>query len=168
MRYGLPYIGSKNAIAARLVVFLPPAEHFYDLFCGGCAVTHAAMLSGKYCFFHANDRRSEIPQLFLDCATGKRPAHDDWRAVSRDDFLASADPLIKQVWSFGNDGTDYLWGNDIEQIKLAAHRMLTADTLQERYNHYKRFNRFLYGDRCDLERLQSLERLQRLQSLQRL
>ena len=47
MNYGLPYMGSKNRIARDIVEQLPSAECFVDLFCGGCAVTHAAMLSGK-------------------------------------------------------------------------------------------------------------------------
>lgn len=45
MRYGLPYKGSKNKIAERIVDFLPKAKNFYDLFAGGCAITHCAELS---------------------------------------------------------------------------------------------------------------------------
>ena len=48
MNYGLPYVGSKNKIAKTIIDFLPPADHFYDLFAGGCAITHAAILSNKY------------------------------------------------------------------------------------------------------------------------
>jgi site-specific DNA-adenine methylase len=40
MRYGLPYKGSKNAIADWIVSTLPKAEIFVDLFCGGGAITH--------------------------------------------------------------------------------------------------------------------------------
>jgi len=47
MRYGLPYKGSKNGIAKKIVDALPAGEVFVDLFAGGCAVTHAAMLSGS-------------------------------------------------------------------------------------------------------------------------
>lgn len=54
-RYGLPYMGSKNKIANWVVDVLPKAEHLYDLFCGGCAVTHAAMMRGKYEHYHVND-----------------------------------------------------------------------------------------------------------------
>ena len=55
MTYGLPYMGSKNKIARDIVEQLPSAEYFVDLFCGGCAVTHAAILSGKYKKFIIND-----------------------------------------------------------------------------------------------------------------
>ena len=48
MRYGLPYIGSKNAIAEWVVDLLPEADVLCDLFCGGCAITHCALLKNKY------------------------------------------------------------------------------------------------------------------------
>ena len=47
-RYGVPYKGSKNRLAEQLVKRLPPAGTLIDVFAGGCAVTHAAMLTGKY------------------------------------------------------------------------------------------------------------------------
>lgn len=34
MSYGMPYKGSKNAIAKLVIDMLPPADHFYDLFGG--------------------------------------------------------------------------------------------------------------------------------------
>lgn len=79
-------MGSKNSIAADIVKFLPEADNFYDLFAGGCAVTHAAMLSGKYKNVYANDldsrpvtlfrceSRKNKPCEFCD-ATGKLKAH---------------------------------------------------------------------------------------------
>ena len=165
-RYGLPYMGSKNAIAAAIVELLPSARHFYDLFAGGGAITHAAMLSGKWEVFHMNDIRADIVQLFADCVSGKRPTAEDWRAVSREEFhtVKARDALVRQVWSFGNNGECYLWGADIEEVKLAAHRMLTAETVTERYRHYRKFIK-LAGelDRGGLERLQGLQGLERLQ-----
>ena len=41
-RYGVPYMGSKNDIAEQIIQIVPQARNFYDLFAGGCAVTHAA------------------------------------------------------------------------------------------------------------------------------
>ena len=55
MRYGLPYKGSKNSIAEWIVDNLPSADVFVDLFFGGGAVTHRAMLTGKYKRFIIND-----------------------------------------------------------------------------------------------------------------
>ncbi len=55
MRYGVPYQGSKNQIAEWVIDNMPPADNFYDLCAGGCAITHCAMLSGKYKNFIIND-----------------------------------------------------------------------------------------------------------------
>lgn len=46
MTFGVPYQGSKNKIVPWVLHHLPAAESFVDLFAGGCAVTHGAMLSG--------------------------------------------------------------------------------------------------------------------------
>lgn len=57
MSYGLPYKGNKSAIADWIIEHLPRAETLVDLFCGGCAVTHAALVSGKYAHIIANGRQ---------------------------------------------------------------------------------------------------------------
>ena len=46
-RFGVGYMGSKNKIVKALILQLPSAKYFVDLFAGGCAMTHGAMLSGK-------------------------------------------------------------------------------------------------------------------------
>ena len=48
MTYGLPYMGSKNKIADWVLSYMPNANNLYDLCAGGCAMTHAAMLSNKF------------------------------------------------------------------------------------------------------------------------
>ena len=48
MSYGMPYVGSKNKIARSIISLLPPGKRFVDLFGGGGAMTHCAVLSGKY------------------------------------------------------------------------------------------------------------------------
>ena len=55
MRYGVPYQGSKNKICKWVIDNLPSGKVLVDLFAGGCSVTHAAMLSGKWDYFIAND-----------------------------------------------------------------------------------------------------------------
>ena len=35
-QFGLPYKGSKNKLARKIVDLFPNRKHFYDLFCGGC------------------------------------------------------------------------------------------------------------------------------------
>lgn len=46
--YGIPMQGSKSRIADKIIDLLPSATHVYDLFGGGCALSHAALLSGKF------------------------------------------------------------------------------------------------------------------------
>lgn len=69
--YGVPYMGSKNAIAETIVNALPPADTLVDLFAGGCAITHCAILSGKYKQVIANDIAPFGPRLFKDAVDGK-------------------------------------------------------------------------------------------------
>lgn len=123
MRYGIPYKGSKNSIAKWIVDSLPRADTFVDLFMGGGAVTHAALLSGKYKNFIINDIDGRMPQLFLDCIDGKYTPenHSEW--ISREDFIEKkdADAYIALIWSFGNNGKDYLYSREIEPFKKAYH-----------------------------------------------
>ena len=55
MNYGIPYQGSKNKIAKDIINFLPSGKRLVDLFGGGMAITHCAMLSDKWGNFLYND-----------------------------------------------------------------------------------------------------------------
>ena len=117
--YGLPYMGSKNRIANDIINLLPPAETFVDLFAGGCAMTHAAILSGKYQKFIINDI-DELPiQLFIDGIDGKYL--DSFKWYSRDEFnqLKTTDGFVKYCYSFGSNGVDYLYSKTKEPYKKA-------------------------------------------------
>ena len=172
-RYGVPYRGSKSRIAPWVVKLLPSAETFVDLFAGGCAVTHAALLAGRWERYIVNDL-SDAPRLFIDAAKGKYA--DDTRIPTRDEFFAQKDddPYIRYLFSFGNNGRDYLFSRDVEEVKVCASKMLVASTLAERYRLYRRFIKLLghdYRDRVmheleSCERMLTCERLQSLQSLQ--
>ena len=121
MKYGLPYKGSKNKLAERIVRLLPKRTHLIDLFCGGCAVSHAALLMGKYEHVHINDINWMCPTLFIDAINGKY--NDENRWISREDFfrLKDTDPYVAVVWSFGNNLRDYLYSKEIEPLKKAIH-----------------------------------------------
>ena len=121
MNYGLPYQGSKNRIAKRLVEALPAAPVLYDVFCGGCAVTHAAMLSGKYQHFVINDRRGWLPGAFQKAIHGGYAHEDRW--ISREDFerLKSTDAYAAMCFSFGNDTRSYMYARGLEPYKRALH-----------------------------------------------
>lgn len=121
MKYGLPYKGSKNKLAERIVRLLPKRTHLIDLFCGGCAVSHAALLMGKYEHIHINDINWMCPTLFIDALNGKY--NDENRWISREDFfrLKDTDPYVAVVWSFGNNLRNYLYSEEIEPLKKAIH-----------------------------------------------
>ena len=121
MKYGLPYKGSKNKLAERIVRLLPKRTHLVDLFCGGCAVSHAALLMGKYEHIHINDINWMCPTLFIDALNGKY--NDENRWISREDFfrLKDTDPYVAVVWSFGNNLHTYLYSKEIEPLKKAIH-----------------------------------------------
>lgn len=171
----MPYMGSKNKLAERIVSLLPRAEHLYDVFCGGCAIAHCAALSGKWGHIHINDI-SDMPQLFMDAIAGKY--RDERRWISREDFFAlkDSDPYVRSCWSFGNNGQDYLYSREIEPYKRAVWMMLTADSVREHRQAYREVVRQLVPlikgktakVRGDNQRLESLQRLERLQSLESL
>lgn len=122
--FGLPYMGSKNRIAKQLITEIiwnePNAQIFIDLFAGGCAMSHAAILSGKFKKVIANDINA-MPTLFKDAILGKY--RDEKRWISRDEFhkLKDTDMYVKSCWSFGNDGSNYLYGEHLEPYKKAYH-----------------------------------------------
>lgn len=124
MKYGLPYKGSKNKLVERIVRLLPKRTHLVDLFCGGCAVSHAAMVMGKYKHIHINDINWMCPTLFIDAINGKYNNESRW--ISREDFfrMKDKDPYVAVVWSFGNNMRDYLYSREIEPLKKAIHYAL--------------------------------------------
>ena len=191
-RYGLPYMGSKNQIAEWVVDKLPKATHFYDLFCGGCSITHCVITKNKYKYYHINDINPLIVNLFIDVINGK--LKDEKRWISREDFfnLKGKDGYIKYCWSFGNKGDTYIYGKEIEPLKKAAHYAIVLNNyslmdklgynlhdlekikdISKRYSAYKKIIKQQYG-RLNLQSLESLQalgtlgRLERLESLERL
>ena len=124
MKYGLPYKGSKNKLAERIVRLLPRRTNLVDLFCGGCAVSHAALLMGKFKHIYINDINWMCPTLFMDALQGKYA--NDTRWISREDFfrLRDTDPYVAMVWSFGNNMRSYLYSKEIEPLKKAIHYAL--------------------------------------------
>jgi site-specific DNA-adenine methylase len=185
MNYGLPYMGSKSKIAEWVVSNLPSADIWIEPFAGGCAVTHAAILSGKYKHFIINDI-TDSTKTFIYAIKGGFKNENRW--ISREDFfrLKDTDPYVRICFSFGNDQRTYCYG-DIEPYKRAFHyavfndfkpfaelRILIPDCVlngcKNTYEKRLRIKKFLIQIRKDkhagdLQSLESLERLERLQSL---
>lgn len=125
MKYGLPYKGSKNKLAPKIFELFPKKKNFYDLFCGGCAMTHYGMLNNSFENFIINDLNPMCPELFIDAINGKY--RDEKRWISREDFLNSNEPYVKFCWSFGNNLTSYLYSKKIEPYKKACHYAIVFD-----------------------------------------
>lgn len=75
-RYGIPYKGSKNSIARKIVSFLPSADVLIDICAGGCAITHAALeicegLAPKWERIIANDICEMPLKLFKGAIYGE-------------------------------------------------------------------------------------------------
>ena len=143
--YGVPYQGNKSRIADIIINILPPGKRLVDLFGGGGAITHCGMLSGKWERFLYNDINPMITGLFMDAVHGLY--RDERRVITREDFeaLKDSDAYVKYIWSFGNNGSGYLWGKDIEEIKCTACHALADETLNERRLAYMQFVKLLRG-----------------------
>lgn len=118
--YGLPYTGSKNRLAEKIVRHLPEADTLVDVFFGGGAITHCAMVHNKFKNYIANDIRT-TPQFFKECIEGKHS--NDLRWISSDDFMKSSrdDWFVRLIWSFSNNCNCYLYGKNTEAYKKAFH-----------------------------------------------
>lgn len=123
MNYGVPYQGSKNRIATLIMNELPAGKRFVDLFAGGCAMTHVAMLSGKYKRFLCNDLYPSGSNLFRNAMNGEYSKPEYLRWVSREEFYKEkdTDDFVKLCYSFGNGGITYLYGKKREPLKKGFH-----------------------------------------------
>lgn len=130
-KYGLPYQGSKSRLAERIVALLPQADNLYDLFAGGCAVSHCAIMSGKWKKVFINDITDSVV-LFDNVMHGNIPDGSEW--ISREEFYKRKDndPWVRILWSFSNNQKNYLYSADIEPYKKAVHEMIYAPTPNER------------------------------------
>ena len=169
--YGMPYQGSKNSIAEWVLDHLPAADTLVDLMAGGCAVSHAALMSGKYKHVIANDITDTA--LIFDAAM--RGEMDGYATVlTRDEFnqVKDTDTLAAMIYSFGNNRTDYLYGRDLEPVKTAASRMILAPSIHERRLAYKRFitmlDKHIRAEGMVKDNLKNLEAVQRLERVQAL
>lgn len=119
--YGMPYQGSKSRLVAKILDVIPSADNFYDLFAGGCSVTHYALLSGKYKNVYCNDNDEFVIGGFVKAIGGK--FHGETRFVDKAEFdhKHRRDQYISCCFSFGNNWRTYAYGRDIEDYKRQYH-----------------------------------------------
>jgi len=140
--YGIGYQGSKNKIAQNIINLFPPKTNFYDLFAGGCSITHAALLSNKYKFINTNDINPGIINLFNGAIHGEYTTENKRAWVSKKDFFKykDNDPYIFYLWSFGNMGKTYLYSEEIEPYKKALHYAIFNDDFTDLKRFYPSCN----------------------------
>ena len=125
MSYGLPYKGSKSAIAKDIVTILPGGIRLVDLFCGGCSVTDYAMKkTDKFNRFLINDIEERNPKTYIKALNGWFRNEDRW--ISRQDFfkLKETDDYVRLCFSFGNNCRTYMYGPQLEPYKEAIHSIV--------------------------------------------
>ena len=141
-KWGMPYKGSKNQIAEKIVNFLPEGEWLYDLFGGGGAITHCAALSGKWKHIVYNEINPVVFKGFQMAVHGEFKNENRW--ISREDFfrLKSSDPYAAICFSFGNDLRSYAYSKECELFKKAVHYSIffNDNSLLKEYADLSNFN----------------------------
>lgn len=134
-KYGIPYMGSKQAIADEIIKIFPKADHFYDLFGGGFSITHAMLLrrSKSFNHFHFNEIKADNVELIKKSIAGEfnyerfKPEF-----IGRDEFFARLDdPYIRITWSFGNNQKTYLFSKEIEPYKKSMHNAIVFNRFDD-------------------------------------
>lgn len=132
MLYGLPYMGSKARFAKDFVDALPSGRRFIDLFGGGAAMSHAAVLSGKYAEVIYSDVDPLVCEYVRQAVAGRFSSMQP-RWISREEFHARRviDPYVRYIWSFGNDGKSYIFGRNVEEKKRVIFERLIAGEIKD-------------------------------------
>lgn len=192
-KFGIPYMGSKSKLALDLIGAMPTGRRFVDLFGGGFAMSHCAYLSGRFEEVYYNDINPLLVPLIQDAIDGKY-SYDVFKPkfITREEFFEKKDTCgyVKYLWSFSNNGKEYMFGRHIEDMKRKAHdyvvfdifdaeledyigkgRLTKTDTTGRRLEFYKlaREHKATLKEKVrlePLERLQQLEQLERLQQLE--
>lgn len=118
--YGLSYMGSKGRFVEDFFDIIPKKKRFYDLFHGGLAVTHYALLHTDVEVI-SNDLNKQIQDLFINAVNGDYKNRNEY--VSRETFFTEKEnnPFIKYMWSFSCKGENYLYAKEIEDLKKAVY-----------------------------------------------
>lgn len=128
-------MGSKNAIAEKIVRVLPAGERLVDLFGGGGAITHCASMFGVWNKILYNEYDKQIFGFFNDVVAGKyRNFIPKW--VSREEFFKTKDedPYVRLLWSFGNKGTSYMFSRKDEEEKRQLFELIVNKTPSEYFD----------------------------------
>ena len=192
---GLPYQGSKKKVSKKIVEIIKQNfgtdKPIYDIFGGGGAITAECMLNGLE--VHYNDLDETATSMFQKVVSEDRD-YLKTLIVSRDEFFKIRDKENKTVDdelkllvnSFGNNRKDYLYSEEMSDVKynLAIEIVKKHDTFdgyKKTETYLKAINAFkdqsykthtnpvkLMQQLRILHQLQPLQQLERLQCLGRL
>lgn len=132
----LPYMGSKRRIVSGIYKTIksrhPEANILVDPFCGGFSVSEYFMARGFYII--ASDYDKYVVALLNKILSGGLKERDISKFVTRELFerVKSRPDLYENwyvgyvgaVWSFGNQGGQYIYGRGVEGYKRAAHDLI--------------------------------------------
>ena len=191
-------MGSKSKIAESIVNMLPNGARLVDLFGGGGAITCCSLYLHKYKKVLYNEFNPLCEKLFEDAIKGKyNEKIFTPKFITRQEFNnhKNDDGYIKYICSFGNNGSDYMYSKENENIKHIAQdyvvfnkwndylsQFIDKEILTGRTIHDRRmeFNRKIRNSKTNIqilelqqklsscERLQQLERFSKLTDLQQL
>lgn len=137
MTYGVPYMGSKNKIGKDIIEVLPSGRRFVDLFAGGCAMTHAALASGKYDCALTNDKSPVCGvDLFKMAVKGEFDDPKYLRLVDYDEFYERRfiDPWMIAIFGW-NYSIYYFAGKKGEASQLIAKNNITDITTLAKFGN---------------------------------
>lgn len=131
-KYGVPFRGSKCALVDWIFKYIPSAENFYDIFAGGCSMSHYALTHSRWNNVYSNDL-GRGSRLFTACTTGELyinptdhlnnlPNPKMMEYMEKDEFDKLKKVPYKELelwqdwlmccWSFGNDYLTFRIGKD--------------------------------------------------------
>lgn len=142
----IPYLGSKRGSARKIVnlikAYCPNASQFFDVFCGGLAISEAAQKVGYEVF--ASDLDTNIVALANEVMFGKCIDRETGvsifekpRFITRKEFNLALDKVqpswwrgyLQSVWTYGNGGKSYLYGYEMEAVKRKLHSVVVDGEL---------------------------------------
>lgn len=176
MAYGLPYQGSKNAIAERIVAALPSGTNFVDCCCGGGAILQAAVASGKYKTVTGYDiNKSIIGLLKAVMVDGDSIDYEHFPMVTKEKFYECRDRdatledwLVRYTCSFGFKGMEYLWGESRMKWKTLTHNAVMLPTAEGRRNALRDLLTAIVKEKPSEEELKNITHIEQLTNLNRI
>lgn len=136
---GVPYQGTKGRFARKIVDMLPSGSRFVDLFSGGGAVTHAAMLSGKYGSYHMNDLDGVGQELFMQGVRGEWDNYDR-TSMTPEEFKEIKGTPEAIPWSYNGLGRNLAKGGRpdyINRVKRLGQLSDMADDIETSIEDYR-------------------------------